>query len=166
MEIKHAVCHVPGFWPLDGVLPIGAPNPPPGLVLQSNDGMAWVHLQEDMLDATVDGGVTTIHVEAGVIQATPDMGVTQVELLPAIVTATPDMGTTTVTVTPGNATIIAAAVNITGAVSVTGNIAVTGDVDGVDVGSHTHGGGNARRWQHRRTELGKRKARRLRRASW
>ena len=67
MEIQHVVC-VPGFWPLDGVLPIGAPNPPPGLVLQSNDGMAWVHLQEDMLDATVDGGVTTIHVEAGVIR--------------------------------------------------------------------------------------------------
>ena len=122
MEIQHAVA-IAGFWPLDGVLPIGAPNPPPGLVLQSNDGMAWVHLQEGMLDATVDGGVTTIHVEAGVIRATPDMG------------------TTTVEVTPGNATVIAAAVNITGEVSVTGNIAVTGDVDGVDVGSHTHRAG-------------------------
>ena len=50
-----------------------------------------------------------------------------------------------VTVTPGNATIIAAVVNITGEVSVIGNIGVTGDVDGVDVGSHTHGRRNARR---------------------
>ena len=67
MAIQHAVC-IAGFPPLeDDFTPADyeAFTPPgrPGLMLQSNDGLAYVNMQSEpgVIDATVDGGLHHTH---------------------------------------------------------------------------------------------------------
>ena len=104
MEIQHAVC-IPGFVPPTVTLAGD------GLVLQSNDGATYVHLNDSprTIDAQLDGA-TRIRMDPNSI------GITAVS----------------VTVT-GNLT-------VTGTSTLTGNVLPGANVDSIDVGTHTHRG--------------------------
>ena len=115
----------------------------PGLMLQSNDGLAYVNMQSEpaVIDATVDGGLLTrIHIVEGMIDATVDDGPTNVHIEANLIKATVDDGVTFVELVPGVANVTAGTVAVTGNMFVTGNIGITGTVDGIDVSTHTHGG--------------------------
>ena len=104
MEIQHAVC-IPGFVPQSVTLAGD------GLVLQTNDGATYVHLNDSprTIDAQLDGA-TRIRMDPNSI------GITAVS----------------VTVT-GNLT-------VTGTSTLTGNVLPGANVDSIDVGTHTHRG--------------------------
>ena len=142
MEIQHALC-VPGFVFKDIML--AHPDmvePGKGFIIQTNDGQAFIHLlqsdppgmpggiditanngrtlihmEDEQIYATVDGGpthvtivpamiyatvdddVTHVHMEAGHIRATPDSRVTEVRITPAEVRALANSGTSRVVLT-------------------------------------------------------------------
>ena len=93
---------------------------------------------------------TNVDIQPAHVVVTID-GTTNVDIQPADVTVTIDGSTSVraqagqVTITAANVTIngdtsIVGATTIMGNVDVTGNLAISGTVDGVDVGSHRHGG--------------------------
>ena len=108
MEVKHAVC-IPGFVPPTVTLAGD------GLVLQSNDGETYVHLNDNprTIDAQLDGA-THIRMDPNAI------GITAVS-----VTVTGDL-------------------TVTGTSTLTGNVLPGANVDGIDVGTHTHSDGTLR----------------------
>ena len=105
MEIQHAVC-IPGF--VEPTVSLAGD----GLVLQSNDGATYVHLNDNprTIDAQLDGA-THIRMDPNAI------GITAVS-----VTVTGDL-------------------TVTGTSTLTGNVCPGANVDGIDVGTHTHRAG-------------------------
>ena len=121
-----------------------------------DNATTYVDMMPARIDATPDSGVTRVRIRPGDILATPDNDVTHTRLRPADVDVTVDSGTTLFRVTGGDVAITATTITITGMLNVTGDLAVSGtstltgdvlpgaNVDGVDVGTHTHGDGTLR----------------------
>ena len=112
----------------------------------------YVDITPERIEASPDMGVTYARIEPADIVATPDMDVTHVRIRPADIDATPDSGATLFRVTGGHVAITATTITVTGMVNVIGDLAVSGtstltgnvlpgaNVDGIDVGTHTHDG--------------------------
>ena len=129
---------------------------PSDIVATPDMDVTHVRIQPADIDATPDSGVTRVRIQPGDILATPDNDVTHARLRPADVDVTPDSGTTQFRVTGGDVAITATTITITGMLNVTGDLAVSGtstltgnvlpgaNVDGIDVGTHTHSDGTLR----------------------
>ena len=129
---------------------------PSDIVATPDMDVTHVRIRPADIDATPDSGVTSVHIRPGDILATPDNDVTHARLRPADVDVTVDSGTTLFRVTGGDVAITATTITITGMLNVTGDLAVSGtstltgdvlpgaNVEGVDVGTHTHGDGTLR----------------------
>ena len=114
------------------------------------DETTYVRITPQRIYATPDNEITRVDIRPGDIAATPDNDVTHARLRPADVDVTPDSGTTLLRITGGNVAITATTITLTGMVNIIGNLSVSGtstltgnvlpgaDVDGIDVGTHTH----------------------------